>query len=78
MHPSRGFLFPLALLSVYTDVGLSNSLIFTKTLEARNLLLVFSKLAFASDRISLIPLPQMGIEHCCSVGQLGSKESGYS
>lgn len=34
--------------------------------------MVLSKLAFASDRTSLPPPPQMGTRHLCTVGQLAS------
>lgn len=78
MH-SMGSCFLLAFESVHTDVSLSNSLIiFRKTTGARNLLLVLSKLAFASDRTSLLPLPQMGTGDRCTVGQLRSKVSRCS
>ena len=75
MH-SMGSCFLLAFESVHTDVSLSNSLIiFRKTTGARNLLLVLSKLAFASDRTSLLPL---GTGDRCTVGQLRSKVSRCS
>lgn len=59
-------------------MGLKCLSIFRKTIGVRYLLLVLSKLAFASDRTSLPPPPQMGTRHLCTVGQLGSMVSKYT